>query len=187
VRALFAVEEPSIVGPALYVGGPFRSAGGRESRNLARWGRSASCAPASYCTAGTSANGCVAHVSASGVASASSPSGFTLLASGVDGQRLGTFFYSISGVRSTPWGSGSSFVCVASPTQRTGTQSSGGAAGACNGSLTLDLNAWLAAHPSAMGAPFTVTRSSWAQAWFRDPASPKGSTLSDAIEFAVEP
>lgn len=41
VWSLLAVDEPSVVGPALYVGGQFSSAGGATAKNIARWDGSA--------------------------------------------------------------------------------------------------------------------------------------------------
>jgi hypothetical protein len=64
---------------------------------------------------------------------------------------------------------------------------SGGTAGACDGSLALDWSAYVAAHPGALGAPFAAGDTLWLQAWFRDPPSPKGTSLSDALRATVCP
>jgi hypothetical protein len=75
-------------------------------------------------------------------------------------------------------------VCVSPPTTRASTQSSGGTVGACDGAFTLDFNAWMYANPYKAPAPGTDV---FVQAWFRDPPSPKGTSLSDALQFEVAP
>ncbi len=142
---------------------------------------------ASYCTAGTSSNGCVATLSGIGTPDANAGSGFTLSANNVDGQRSGLVFYGVSGRVAFPWGAGSSWLCVKSPTQRTAPQNSGGTSGACNGVLSIDWNAFIAANPGALGAPFAGGDVVQAQAWYRDPPSSKSTSLSDALEFVVQP
>lgn len=185
VRALEAFDHGA--GPALFAGGQFITAGGHPSVDIAEWSRSCACSPIAYCTAGTTSNGCAAHIGASGTASASSASGFDVLVTGIDGQRQGLFFYGVDGALADPWGSGASWRCVRYPVQRTGVQSSGGTLGSCNGSFALDFNAYLSAHPGALGQPWTAVGTVWMQAWFRDPPSPKGTSLSDALTFDVCP
>jgi hypothetical protein len=142
----------------------------------------------SYCTAGTTSHGCTATMSSSGVPSVAASSGFTLTASGVEGQRGGLIFYGISGRIAVPWGSGStSFLCVKSPVQRTALQGSGGTSGQCDGALSVDWLAYLAATPGALGQPFGPGQVVDAQAWFRDPPGPKTTALSDAFEFTTCP
>ncbi|NUP95324.1 MAG: hypothetical protein HUU28_04090 [Planctomycetaceae bacterium] len=144
-------------------------------------------ASVSYCTAGTSTNGCVATISASGTASASAASGFTLQITNVEGQKSGLIFYSLTGAHSAPWGTGTSFLCVKSPTQRTGAQLTGGTLDACDGALTLDWNTFRDTHPSSLGSPFAGGEHVWAQGWYRDPPASKTTNLSNAIEFLVCP
>jgi hypothetical protein len=145
------------------------------------------CGIATYCTAGTTANGCTAAISATGVPSATSGSGFVITVSSVEGQKRGIVFYGVDGRVSLPWGAGTSYLCVATPIQRTPAQSSGGTDGACDGVLALDWNAYVAANPGALGAPFQGGDTVNAQAWFRDPPSPKSTSLSNAIEFRACP
>jgi len=141
-----------------------------------------------YCTAGTTSNGCVPAISSSGLASATAGSGFTLSVANVEGQKSGLLFYGINGQASAVWASGStSFLCVKSPSQRMGTQSSGGTNGGCDGSLSEDWNLYLATHPTSLGQPFMGGETVWAQAWFRDPPAPKTTNLSDGLEFTVCP
>jgi Tol biopolymer transport system component len=141
-----------------------------------------------FCTAGTSSNGCVAALSAVGAPSATAGAGFTLTANSVEGQKQGLLFYGLdnTGFAPLPWGASSSFLCIKSPIQRSTPVASGGAAGACNGSLALDWNT-LAVTPGVLGQPFTAGQHVFSQAWYRDPPSPKTTALSDALEFVVEP
>jgi Tol biopolymer transport system component len=151
--------------------------------------RDRACAAAvNYCTAGTSSHGCAAVMSSNGTASVSASTAFTLSASNVEGQKSGLIFYGFSGRTAVPWGSGgTSLLCVKSPTQRTPTQSSNGTANACDGALSLDWNVFVAAHPSALGAPFVAGQVLDAQAWFRDPPTVKQTSLSDGLEFTLCP
>lgn len=140
---------------------------------------------ATYCTAGTTSNGCVPSIAGLGTPSASSGSGFLISAASLEGQKLGLVFYGISGRIASPWFGGSSVLCVKAPTQRMDIQSSGGTAGACNGAFAADWNAYIAAHPAALGQPFQVGQVVNAQAWFRDPAAPGTTNLTGGLEFTV--
>jgi hypothetical protein len=163
-------------------------AGTNPSGNVEGWIARLGCGTSmSYCTAGTTTNGCNATLSSSGTPSASGAGEFTLHATGVEGQKQGLFFYGLSGAQASPWGTSSSFLCVKAPTQRMATQSSGGTAGACNGSFASDWNAFIAANPSALGQPFALGDQVQVQAWFRDPPSPKTTSLSNALTFVVCP
>lgn len=144
-------------------------------------------APTSYCTAGTSTHGCNASVSGVGTPSASAASGFVLTASGVEGQKQGLFFYGLSGPAAIAWGTGTSFLCVKSPTQRTSASNSGGTNAACDGVITLDWNAFRAANPGALGSPFAGGEVVNAQCWFRDPPAAKTTSLTNGIEFTLCP
>lgn len=140
-----------------------------------------------YCTAGTTTNGCSAQLSASGTPSVAASSGFVLSATGVEGAKSGLVFYGISGRDAAPWGLTTSWLCVKAPTQRTPSMLSGGAANTCEGVLAIDWLAFLAANPGALGAPAASGQLVNAQAWFRDPPSPKTTHLSDALEFILMP
>jgi hypothetical protein len=107
----------------------------------------------------------------------------------LEGGKSGIIFYGIdnTGFMPFPWDQTSSWMCVAAPTQRTPIQNSEGSALQCDGSLALDWNAFLATHPAALGNPFAPGQHVFAQAWFRDPVSPGGTMLSDALEFVVQP
>lgn len=144
-------------------------------------------APIVYCTAGTSTNGCVPSISGTGTPSGSASSGFSIDVANVEGQKLGLCFYSISGPAAVAWGSGSSFLCLKAPTQRMGSQNSGGTVNTCDGAFTEDFNTFLFNNPGALGEPFTGGETVWAQAWYRDPAASKTTNLSDGLEFVVQP
>jgi Tol biopolymer transport system component len=145
-------------------------------------------AAVTYCSAGTTTNGCLASIAASGTPSASAGSGFTLSVAQMEGQKNALLFYGVNGRANAPWGvGGTSYLCVAPPNQRTPAQISSGTAGACNGAIALDWNAYVAANPGALGAPFAAGALVQAQAWFRDPPAPKSTNLSNAIEFVVCP
>ncbi len=147
-----------------------------------------SCAPATtYCTAGTTANGCVPSIAAIGQASASAGDGFVISVSSVEGAQSGLIFYGLSGATASPWVSSSSMLCVAAPVQRTPIRDSGGTLGACDGSLSLDWNAYIAGTHGALGAPFVGGELVFAQGWFRDPVAPKSTALSDGLQFGVCP
>lgn len=146
--------------------------------------------PLAYCTAGTTSNGCGASIAASANPSASLASPCTITVSGVEGQRSGLLFYGIdnTGFIPTPWGMGStSFLCAKAPVQRTGLQSSSGTAGQCDGSYALDWNAYQAAHPTALGNPWSAGSKVYVQAFFRDPPAPKSTHLSNALEMTYAP
>jgi len=145
--------------------------------------------PVTYCTAGSSASGCQATLSATGMASATAVSGFDLMASNVEGDKDGLFFFGAGGRQANSWGNGTSFQCVVPPVKRGGLLTGVGTAGNCDGSFTQDLNGrWCPTCPKPNqnpGAGATVQ----AQLWYRDPlsSSNQSTSLSDAIEFCVSP
>jgi hypothetical protein len=151
----------------------------------------ADCVPSyeSYCTAGTSALGCQATITATGQASASAPAGFSLLASGAEGEKAGGFYFGWNGQQAVPWGTSTSLMCVSPPRFRTALLIGGGTASACDGIYALDMNAlWCPTCPKPSKNPGIGTVVD-AQCWFRDPASTSTvtSALSNAIEFTVGP
>lgn len=144
--------------------------------------------PSVYCTAGTTTNGCVPAISASGPLSVAASSGTLVNVANVEGQRAGALIYGTTGGVAFPWGSGStSYFCVRAPVQRTLQQSSGGIVGQCDGSLSLDLRAFLAANPFAQGNPLSAGTQFSVQGWFRDPLAPRATNLSDAITISACP
>ncbi len=141
----------------------------------------------SYCTPGTSTNGCRARLGSIGTPSASAGSGFILIATQVEGQRMGYLYYGVTGAQATSWGP-ASILCVAPPRQRMAANApTGGTSGYCDGVVAQDWNAYIANHPSAIGQPFSAGQQVWAQAYYRDPPSPKTTNLSDALRFTLCP
>jgi hypothetical protein len=78
-------------------------------------------------------------------------------------------------------------LCVKSPTQRTVVQSSGGTAGACDGQLVLDWNAFQTANPASLGNPWMAGDKVFVQGWYRDPPAVKTTNLTDAVELTYVP
>jgi hypothetical protein len=146
-------------------------------------------APQSYCTAGTTTSGCNALLGANTQPNVAHNAGLTLTVSGVEGQKQGLVFYGLdnSGFTPAPWGTGTSWLCVKAPTQRTPNVATGGTAGACDGVISLNWDAYFLANPTALGLPFAAGQHVYAQAWFRDPPAPKTTNLSNAIELTVQP
>jgi hypothetical protein len=64
---------------------------------------------------------------------------------------------------------------------------SGGTANACDGAYSQDWLAFVAANPTALGAPYSAGQVVNAQAWYRDPPASKTTNLSNALEFTLAP
>lgn len=143
-------------------------------------------APTTYCTAGVTTNGCVATLSATGNPNIAHTGTVVIAATNVEGQKSGLCFYGINGPNAGPW-NGSSFLCVKAPTQRMGTQNTGGTAGSCNGVLIQDWNLYQLTHPLALGNPFLVGSKAWVQGWFRDPPAGKATNLTNGLELTYQP
>lgn len=144
--------------------------------------------PVSYCTAGTTSSGCNALITANAQPSASFASPCLVTVSNVEGNRSGLVFFSIAGQNNLPWAPGStSFFCVKTPVQRTAVQLSGGLSGTCNGTLSLDWNAFRLANPGGLGSPWSAGQKTWMQGWFRDPPATKTTNLSNALELTHAP
>gem|GEM_PF-6729423 len=105
---------------------------------------------ASYCTAGTTTHGCTPTISGVIIPRANASSSFTLVVTGVEGDKAGLIFYGAGGAQAVPFGSGVSTLCIASPLQRTPVMSSGGTSGMCDGVLSLDWNQFRSTHPEAL-------------------------------------
>ncbi|MBM3990414.1 MAG: hypothetical protein FJ298_05320 [Planctomycetes bacterium] len=63
----------------------------------------------------------------------------------------------------------------------------GGSVSACNGSFTLDWNAFQAATPGALGQPWSTGQRSQVQAWYRDPPASKSTNWSNALTLTCLP
>jgi subtilisin-like proprotein convertase family protein len=166
---------------------------GADAGSLTSWDLcfdSGASTPTAYCTAGTTTNGCNASITATAQPSVTFSTACVLNVANVEGQKQGLIFYGVNntGFSPTPWGPGStSFLCVKSPTQRSGTQTSGGLTNSCTGAFTLDWNVYQGANPGALGNPFSAGAKVYAQGWFRDPPAPKTTNLSNAVEMTVVP
>ena len=145
------------------------------------------CGSFSYCTTSTTTLGCAPQLSGSGSASATAAAGFTITCSNLEAGRTGLVFFG-QGQTSLAWSLGStSTLCVTTPVQRTAASLTGGTAGQCNGSISLDWNAWRAANPAGLGSPYTAGEMFYAQTWFRDPPAPTGTNLSNGLGFTLCP
>jgi hypothetical protein len=144
--------------------------------------------PTVYCTSGTTVHGCTASISASANPRVGYNSPCQVTVNNVEGQKNGIVFYGLTQFIQ-PWctAGGSSFLCVKPPTMRTGVQSTGGTANSCNGTLSLDWNAFQLANPGALGAPWVVGEKAFVQGWFRDPGNCKPTSLSNAVELTYLP
>ncbi len=144
---------------------------------------------AGYCTGATTTSGCLPAVRSVGRPSASASTPFVLTVAQVEGERQGLLFYGIdnSGFTPRPWAPwSSSYLCVRAPRARLPIQASGGTAQTCDGTLSLDWNSFAAASPTALGQPFTAGQRIFVQGWFRDPAAPAHSNLSNGLWFELQ-
>ena len=157
--------------------------GSDTQRGLFVWSTSAA---RNYCTAGVSASGCQASLQSSGTPSATAATGFSLVATNVEGGKDGLYFFGTNGRQANPWGSGTSFQCVVPPVARAGLLSGTGPNGSCAGGFAQDLNALWASKPVKNPGSGAVVQ---AQLWYRDPDNTSNQTtsLSDALEFTVQP
>lgn len=138
-----------------------------------------------YCTPGTSVSGCVPTIAGIGVPSSLTSSGFTIAVGGLDAGRYGLIFYGRAPT-AQHWAVGSSsYLCMFYPVQRTSVQETGGDLGQCNGTLSLDWNQWRSANPGAIGSPFGMGDSVYAQGWYRDPGAAKNTNLSGGLQFTL--
>jgi len=143
--------------------------------------------PVNYCSGGLTSNGCVATIHASANPNVAHSGACNITVSNVEGQKTGLVFYGVARNNAAWCSPGSSFLCVKSPTQRTSPHSSGGTAGACDGTLSLDWNAFQVGHPSSLGQPFAAGAVVDLQAWFRDPPACKTTNTSNAVEMTYQP
>lgn len=145
-------------------------------------------AATNYCTSGTTTNNCNATIAlTSGIASPRNLAPATITVSGAEGAKTGLVFYGLAPA-ATPWGTTSSFLCVKAPTQRTPAQNTGGTANACNGTMSVDLNAAIAAQGgTVVGQPAFAGMVVRLQGWFRDPPNPKTTSLSNGLALTLCP
>lgn len=140
-----------------------------------------------YCTAKTASNGCVPDISSAGVPSASQATGFVVTTSKVFKNKNGVHFYSTNGTQGVPFQGG--FLCMKQPIKRLPVQNSGSSGPACgtdtaSGSFVTDFNTVIAGgtNPALVAGALVAI-----QAWYRDPASPSTTGLSEARSFTICP
>jgi hypothetical protein len=146
--------------------------------------------PTVYCTAKVNSLGCTPSIGFSGAPSASATSGFVVRVSQVRNRRRGFLFYGIAGRAALPFLGGT--LCVAPGNiRRTPQMNTGGTPTVpdCSGTLALDMNAFAAG--LAGGHPLPELKQAGTQVncqyWHRDKASTSSSSLSDALEYTIEP
>ena len=139
--------------------------------------------PSLYCTAKTNSQGCLPTMSNTGNASATSASAFTVRALNELNQQNGLMFYGFDS-SATPFQGG--WLCVKSPTKRTGVQNSGGSASGsdCTGSYALDFNAFI---QGGSDPELVLGQEVYCQYWSRDPASASTTCLTNAMRFVINP
>jgi len=144
-----------------------------------------------YCVAKTNSLGCVPAIAAIGQPSATATSGFVVHGANVLNNKAGLLFYGFQGPAAIAFQGGT--LCVRPPLLRTPVLNSGGSpAGTdCSGEYSIDMNAFarglLGGSPAAaLSTPGNVVD---CQFWGRDPgfAAPSNTTLTDALEFTVQP
>jgi Tol biopolymer transport system component len=138
-----------------------------------------------YCPGAQSSDSlCIATIAATGSSSASATSGFVITVSAAEGSRMGTIFF---GLAPMPGALTAGYRCVAAPYRRTPAQPTGGSYGSCDGSFSLDWNAFMANHPSVLGQPLFAGEVFYAQAAYRDSHGTPGFAWSPALRFALCP
>jgi hypothetical protein len=140
------------------------------------------CGATIYCTAKTSSSGCVPSIQSTGSPSLSAASAFQITTTSVEAAKSGVTFFSLTGPNAAPFQGG--FLCAAAPLYRLVLKNSGGA-GACQGALAYSLQDLL--NQPAGGALFAPGTGVNCQTWFRDPASPSTTGLSNALEIWLCP
>lgn len=132
---------------------------------------------ASYCAPKMNSQFCLPYMTTTGHASVNGPDDFHLQAFNILNQKSGLLFWSNS-YSNVPFQGG--IKCVGSPLRRTAAMSSGGSPSGNDCSGTFDLH-WSQAYAAANG----VVAGDWTycQFWYRDPADPYATGLTDAVQF----
>ena len=141
-----------------------------------------------YCTAKVNSLVCAPTMGWSGTPSASNPNPFTLGCVDVLNYKYGLLFYGTAAAAAAaaapPFQGGT--MCVAAPRKRTAVQFSGGSQTLqdCTGTFGYDMNARI---QGGTDPNLVAGAEIFAQYWSRDPNSSFGSSLSDAIQFRIDP
>jgi hypothetical protein len=170
-----------------YPGNPF----GGFYLTLGSAGSCAGCtgSPTNYCTAGTSsvaAGSCVATMSVTGVPSASNAGTCFVTGNTLPGDKNSLCWFSF-GQLAAPFGANGHFICVGSPKQRTTPANSGGTPGVCDGTYSVDINAFIAAQGGQLlGSPIVAGSVVNCQVWFRDQGSGAGAANNVATTDGIQ-
>lgn len=138
--------------------------------------------PFTYCTAKLSSSLCLPSIGFSGSPSFSAPGGFSITTTGMEAATVAIDFFGTTGQANVPFQGG--LLCAASPIYRLGGKVTGGA-GSCTGSISYTLQDVI--NHGAGGAFVVVGGQVNIQSWGRDLSDPFGSSLSNALEFVVQP
>ena len=144
--------------------------------------------PTVYCTAKPNSCGGLPAIGAFGTPSATSGSGFTVSCAGARGKKAGLLLYTDSGRQAIPFNNGLLCVNVFQLKRSTAVVDTMGTAGQCNGTLSIDMNAFAvgALGGSPLASLTTLGMRINCQFWARDTVA-NGALLSDALEYYVEP
>ncbi len=134
-----------------------------------------------YCTSKVNSLGCTPRISGTGIPSASFPQSFLIDAREVINNKNGILFYGLQSL-AMPFQGGT--LCAKPPLKRTPVQSSGGdpPPNNCSGFFTFDMNLWI---QLGLDANLVAGVRTYCQYWYRDPASPSTTGLSDALAFTI--
>lgn len=138
---------------------------------------------ATYCTSKMNSQFCMPAIGFSGLPSASASLPFDITATAVLNNRTGLLYYGYA-TKSAPFQGGT--MCIESPLRRTPVQNTGGAASGndCSGTMTFDMNAFIQSGADALMIPGQFA---CAQYYYRDPADPFTTGLTNAVSFTICP
>jgi hypothetical protein len=140
---------------------------------------------------GSSNSGCTPLIGWTGTPSATAPSGCTITATGMDGQRLGGFFYGLSyaPINIGAGAGGTSWFCGPAPRQRMNPfGNTNGVIGGCDGARSIDVNTWMTNNTDGLGAPFVSGLTLYIQGWNRDSGNPSsGLNITDGLAVTLCP
>ncbi|MBI5431996.1 MAG: PD40 domain-containing protein [Planctomycetes bacterium] len=140
-------------------------------------------APQIYCEPQRNSFGCKSAIEFSGAPSATAGEGFTVRARRLVSSSRGFLFYGTGYPCLMPFQGG--YLCMDPPIVHVRMESTGGSASPdCTGSLSVDFNAWIA---SGADPRLVAGENVALQAWSRDPGSPFGTNLTDAVTFVIAP
>lgn len=143
-------------------------------------------AVAESCVAKVNSLGCTPQINWFGGPHLQQGNGFSITADNLLNNVFGIFIYSKSGPANTPFQGG--VLCLQPPVTRTQPQFSNGQVGPagsdCSGSFNIEFTPYILSgiDPGLVpGAPM------WGQSWYRDPADPFGSGLTNALQAQICP